>query len=102
MERRRLRLVVSRRPWTCSIFLVCTFLGAAACDPVFDYRPAGWEESGGKWVWRGRSFDLRMSGPSGIISSERLVPEMAVHNRGEAAVGFQRCTPTPKGRRDNF
>lgn len=100
MDRMQLRLVVSGRPWTCSIFLACTFLCVAACEvPDFRYRPVGWEESGGEWVWRGRSFDVRMTEPGGFVSSDGMIPEVDVRNRGDATVVFQACTLTTKGRR---
>jgi hypothetical protein len=80
MDRMRLRLVLSRRPWTCSIFLACTLLCVAACDPGYDYRPVGWQRSDRKWTWSDKNLEIRMFPVGSLSASDGLIPEIVVRD----------------------
>ncbi|SRR5258708_955103 len=79
MDRMRLRLV-SRRPWTCAIFLACTLLCVAACDPGYDYRPVGWQRSDRVWAWSDQNLEIRMFPVGSLIASHGLIPEIVVRD----------------------
>jgi hypothetical protein len=80
MDRMRLRLVRSRRPWTCSILLACTLLSVAACDPGYDYRPVGWQRSDRDWIWSDKNLEIRMFPVGSLIASDGLIPEIVVRD----------------------
>ena len=94
----QLRLVVSRRPWTCSIFLACTCLLVAACDPGYDYRPIGWHRSAGEWAWSDKDLEVRMLPMITLVASKGVIPELEVRDLGERPIVFESSTLMTKRR----
>jgi len=88
---------VPRRAWW-RLSLACALLCVAACDPGFNYRPAGWEKSAGTWVLEAKGFVIEMAAPGGNVAAKYLSTAMTVRNLGNAAIVFDSCNLTTRGR----